>query len=107
MIDRTRLAELSEEVGADDLCEVVDLFCEEVEETLSRVARHGTATLAEDLHFLKGSALNIGMSEVAELCRRAETAVRADPDAAPDFAKIAQAFKVARHALNLEIGLQS
>lgn len=104
MIDHARLAELMEEVGGDDLAEVIGLFCEEVEETLDRLGRHASPTLADDLHFLKGSALNIGMSDVGEMCRLAEQSLRADPSVPPDIDAIAQAFQQARQALYREMG---
>jgi HPt (histidine-containing phosphotransfer) domain-containing protein len=103
MIDRERLAELRHEVGADDLEEVVALFCEEVEETLDRIHRHPSASLGDDLHFLKGSALNIGMSEVGQLCLEAEKAWSKDASTPPDIAPISRAFRKARQALYLEL----
>lgn len=103
MIDRSRLTELRSEVGADDLAEVVDLFCEEVEETLDRLRAHGSPDIAEDLHFLKGSALNIGMSEVGQMCLQAEHAIQSQSAASPDIDAIAHAFRKARQALYLEL----
>lgn len=103
MIDRARVDELRTEVGPEDLAEVVLLFCEEVEETLDRITAHPSPSLAEDLHFLKGSALNIGMTELGALCQTAEKSLRADPQAQPDLAAIAAAFRKARQALYLEI----
>ena len=99
MIDRCRIDELREDVGADDFAEVVALFCEEVEETLDRLRQHRSPALADDLHFLKGSALNIGMSEVGALCLRAEQSLRSDPALAPDVAEIARVFRASRDAL--------
>lgn len=103
MIDQARVAELRDEVGSDDLVEVVQLFCEEVEETLQRLASHPASGLADDLHFLKGSALNIGMTEVGRLCQSAEMTLRTDPAAVPDIADIALAFRKSRQALYLEL----
>lgn len=103
MIDRARIDELRTEVGVQDLAEVVQMFCEEVEETLDRLCAHPSPSLAEDLHFLKGSALNIGMTELGALCKGAETALRSDPDARPDLGAITAAFRKARQALYLEI----
>lgn len=103
MIDRTRVDELRDEVGIAEFAEVVQLFCEEVEETLTRVQAHPSGALADDLHFLKGSALNIGMAEVGALCQKAEQTLRADSSASPDIAGIASAFCKARQALWLEL----
>lgn len=71
MIDWERVAELQEEVGTEDFYEVVELFFEEVEEALDRLVTQNVAT-AESLHFLKGSALNLGFEELAALCKVAE-----------------------------------
>lgn len=103
MIDHARVSELRAEVGSEDLAEVVQLFCEEVEETLDRIMSHPSPSLAEDLHFLKGSALNIGMTELGALCQSAERTLRADPAAQPDLPGIATAFRKSRQALYLEI----
>jgi len=61
MIDWNRVDELRTEVGPEDFIEVVDLFLEEVDEIIDRF-RNGAQeeNLEETLHFLKGSALNIG-----------------------------------------------
>lgn len=96
MIDARRIAELRDEVGKDDLAEVVALFCEEVEEVLAALASGATV---EQLHFLKGSALNIGMSAVASLCLAEESRLRTDPLHNPDIVAIRDAYLAARPAL--------
>lgn len=74
MIDWIRVNELKDEIGSDDFSEVIALFLIEVEETLTRMnAAQNDAKQMQDLvHFLKGSALNIGFSELAEACSSAE-----------------------------------
>ncbi|GLQ28293.1 Hpt domain-containing protein [Sulfitobacter pacificus] len=73
MIDWSHVQQLCLEVGAEDFDEVVELFFEEVEDTLSRLEeRNDTASLAADMHFLKGSALSLGFSEMSQLCHAAE-----------------------------------
>jgi len=75
MIDWERVEELKQEVGADDFAEVVELFLEEVEDTITRMKDTPTlGTLEDDLHFLKGSALNLGFSRFSSLCQTGETA---------------------------------
>lgn len=66
MIDWTRVKDLHEEVGSRDFEEVVTLFIDEVETALDGLDR---APSREDLHFLKGSALNLGFTALAEACR--------------------------------------
>lgn len=55
------------------LMKLVDLFFEEVEETISRLrAAENLKQLEQDLHFLKGSATNLGFSTFSELCQDGE-----------------------------------
>ncbi|MHC0052054.1 Hpt domain-containing protein [Actibacterium sp. D379-3] len=69
MIEWNRVAELKKEVGADAFDEVVDLFLEEVEEVIARLRGTTDRTnLTDDLHFLKGSALNLGFEAFATQC---------------------------------------
>ncbi|SEQ87489.1 Hpt domain-containing protein [Thalassovita taeanensis] len=73
MIDWSRVEELRTEIGVDDFDEVVELFLDEVHCVVERL--RGTFepdTLESDLHFLKGSALNLGFSSFSELCHAGE-----------------------------------
>jgi histidine phosphotransfer protein HptB len=74
MIDWARVAQLREEIGADDFDEVAELFLMEVEDTLSRLdnASNDLPQMQELLHFLKGSALNLGFRDVCEICSKGE-----------------------------------
>ena len=99
MIDRARLEELREEVGNGDFAEVIELFCEELAETLDRMTQGHSSSMADDLHFLKGSALNIGMSEVASLCAAGEAMIHNDGAASPDIVGIKTAFEKAQTEL--------
>ena len=74
MIDWARVAELRDEIGAEDFEEVAELFLMEVEDTLSRLesAVGDAVQMQELMHFLKGSALNLGFSDVSALCSLGE-----------------------------------
>lgn len=73
MIDWDRIATLRDEVGSEDFDEVVDLFISEVDETATRLRlTPDLSTLEEDLHFLKGSALNLGFVSLSSLCQKGE-----------------------------------
>ncbi|WP_370399625.1 Hpt domain-containing protein [Sulfitobacter sp. JB4-11] len=73
MINWQRVSELREEVGPEDFDEVVALFLEEVEDTLQRIVTNpDPGTLAEDMHFLKGCALNMGFRTFTAACQHAE-----------------------------------
>lgn len=73
MIDWTRVMELRDEVGPAEFEPVLELFMDEVEEIVMRLSRGDPAKLARDLHFLKGSAWNLGFAEFGALCQSNET----------------------------------
>ncbi|MBE1286006.1 MAG: Hpt domain-containing protein [Rhodobacteraceae bacterium] len=73
MIQWDRVAELREEVGSEDFDEVVEIFLEEVDEVTDRLRTSpDLQSLEQDLHFLKGSALNLGFHAFSELCQDGE-----------------------------------
>jgi len=75
MIDWNRVKELREEVGAEDFDEVAEIFIEEVDEVIERLKIMTVKTgLEDDLHFLKGSSLNLGFATFSALCRDGEVA---------------------------------
>lgn len=98
MIDWSRVAELRDEIGEEDFAEVVVLFLDEVEGIITGLDRGGT-DLGAQLHFLRGSALNLGFTALAALCQSGEQAAAAgragtvDPGALRDsFARSRDAF---------------
>lgn len=73
MIDWSRVNELRRDIGEDGFSDVVEMFLEEVETVLARLPSvTTTAALAEDMHFLKGSAWNLGFREFGAVCHDAE-----------------------------------
>jgi len=73
MIDWERAKQLQSEIGPDDFAEVVAMFLEEADEVIARLTtRRGAQALESDLHFLKGSALNLGFEQLAALCQEGE-----------------------------------
>ena len=74
MIDWKRVDELRGEIGAEDFEDVVELFLEEVDELVELLSfAPDPSSYEEDLHFLKGSALNLGFAEFAALCADGES----------------------------------
>lgn len=73
MIDWARAEDLRAEIGTDDFMEVVDLFLEETDASVGRLAAGQPPSAVEgELHFLKGSALNLGFRDLAALCQDGE-----------------------------------
>jgi HPt (histidine-containing phosphotransfer) domain-containing protein len=73
MVNWDRISELRDEIGAEDYAEVVGLFFAEVDTAIARLSLPGTLKEREsDLHFLKGSALNLGFDALGGLCAESE-----------------------------------
>lgn len=96
MINWDRIEELRDEVGDDGLAEVLTLFCGEMEEVLDLLQTAAPDTLPAHLHFLKGSALNIGLDGVCELCQAAESKLFTDPAYRPELPEIHSAYLAAK-----------
>lgn len=63
LINWTRVRELRDEIGRDSFAEVVAIFLDESDTVVARASFS-----PEELHFLKGAALNLGFDELAEAC---------------------------------------
>lgn len=96
MIDWPRVRELKEEVGSDAFDEVVELFLEEVEEVIQRLNGGDRSQLEQDLHFLKGSALNLGFADFSDLCQDGERLSAEGQSAAVDVAQILQNYATSK-----------
>lgn len=73
MINWARVDELRAEIGDDGFAEVVELFLDEVEEVVVRLRTKPEPSQFEaDLHFLKGSAWNLGFTDFGALCQDGE-----------------------------------
>ena len=77
MIDWTQVTALRDQIGADEMDAVINLFIEEVEEVTERLRRSPQAAdLEHDLHFLKSCALNLGFAAFSALCQEGEKMAR-------------------------------
>jgi histidine phosphotransfer protein HptB len=99
MIDWTRLSELRQEIGEDDLQEVVEMFLDETDEVIRKLgASPKGLSLESELHFLKGSALNLGFSELAELCQDGERKAANGDDALVNVVRIIDLYHLSKTA---------
>ncbi|WP_425044999.1 Hpt domain-containing protein [Primorskyibacter sp. S87] len=97
MIDWDRVQELKDEVGSDDFAEVVDLFLEEVQDVIDRLeALSDRAKLEQDLHFLKGSALNLGFNDFSALCQDGERLSSESRASEVDLPSIIECYTLSR-----------
>ena len=100
MIDWARINELKGEVGEDAVAEVVEIFFEEVDDAMAALGSAATPdSLADALHFLKGSAQNVGMTDVSDACAAQEGEVRAGNRTVADLSTIRSALNTARSDL--------
>lgn len=98
MIDWDRVAELRDEIGAEDFDEIVDAFLSEVEGTLDELSEaEGSATAIESrLHYLKGSALNLGFSDLSTLCQTWESAAKRGEIDGINLTKVSTVYQSSR-----------
>ena len=97
MINWDRVAERREEVGVDDFAEIIELFLEEVDAIIELLRDgQGLSDLEAHLHFLKGSALNLGFAKFAELCQAGETAAAQGRSDSVDLGAIIAVYDSAR-----------
>jgi len=104
MIDWDRVNDLKAEIGEADFAEVATMFLEESDEVIGRIsADNGALALEQDLHFLKGAALNLGFAHLAALCQEGERRAAAgltDVDLDP----VRAAYSVSRQTFLAECG---
>ena len=99
MIDWSRLAELRAEIGADDLADVAELFLEEADEVVARIGGGlPDARLEAELHFLKGSALNLGLQALSALCQDGERRAAQGAGAVVDLGRIVSVYQASKAA---------
>ncbi|MFP5478637.1 MAG: Hpt domain-containing protein [Alphaproteobacteria bacterium] len=97
MIDWRRVEELRGEIGADGFAEVADMFLDEAEQAV-RALQSGLPAdqIGGQLHFLKGSALNLGLSELAAICQEGERKAAAGEGASIDVGQVAAVYRDSR-----------
>jgi len=105
MIDWNQVATLRDEVGAEDFEEVVELFLQEVDEEIETLTTTSDE-LAAKLHFLKGSALNLGFQEFSSLCQSGESALTQDKSAPVDIEKLLQSYQTSRSAFLTDLPMR-
>ncbi|WP_166417731.1 Hpt domain-containing protein [Cochlodiniinecator piscidefendens] len=97
MIDWKRIEELKDEVGAEDFVEVAAIFLEEVDEVVDRLRENpNLETMEADMHFLKGSALNLGFDALSVYCQAGEKAASNDDAATIDLSQLFEIYDASK-----------
>ncbi|UWR22488.1 Hpt domain-containing protein [Sulfitobacter sp. S190] len=78
MIDWDHINTLRNDIGPDEFEEVIEIFLEEVEGILLTLPdRTDPRALTDELHAIKGCALNLGFTSLANLCQEGENRIAA------------------------------
>jgi len=100
MIDWQRINELTEELGEEDVFEILDLFLCEAGDVVDILATAPRGPgLAEQMHFLKGSALNLGFDTLSRLCTNGEKLAEAGQADLVPIPEILSVFKASKAAM--------
>lgn len=100
MIDWRRVEELREEIGVDGFVEVADMFLDEAEQAVRALQSGiGGGQIEGQLHFLKGSALNLGLSELAAICQEGERKAATGQGGSIDVDQVAAVYRESRRQL--------
>jgi HPt (histidine-containing phosphotransfer) domain-containing protein len=87
MIDWAQARQLQEDVGKEEMAEVVELFLSEVDEAMETLQNSYDTIPAEDraaaFHFLKGCASNLGFKTFGDQCSLGEEITKGG--GVPDF----------------------
>ncbi|WP_420585552.1 Hpt domain-containing protein [Ruegeria sp.] len=97
MIDWARVRQLRDEVGASEFDEVVQIFLDEVQETIERLHKDTTRReFEQNMHFLKGSALSLGFDRFSKLCQDGERVAAAGQASEVDLPAILKVYDDSR-----------
>lgn len=107
MIDWAVVGILQDEIGQDAFEEVVQLFLEEISAEIEALTTDATTKeLEARFHVLKGSAVNLGFAEFANLCGAAETAAAAGTPTSCDISSIIHSYETSKKAFLSGLNMQ-
>lgn len=92
MLDWDHIDRLRTDVGRREFSEIVSLFVGEVEEVFDRITKEGVTD--HDLHFLKGSAANLGFVDFAKTCQIAQHELHVGNS--PDIVQVMKCFQTSK-----------
>lgn len=108
MIDWARVNTLRDEIGEEDFIEVAAMFLEEADEIVaSLMDAPAESELEGQFHALKGSALNLGLSDFAEICRAQEKFAATGVFDQIEIEGAVTCYKASKSEFTAKIGLES
>ena len=103
MIDWERVIELRDEVGADEFEPVLELFIDEVEHLVMQLTADDPAQLERYLHFLKGSAWNLGFADFGTRCGEIEARAAANDLAGVQLEDLVECYSLSKRVFTREL----
>ena len=86
LVNPARVQALCQEIGEDGFPDVLEMFISESAQVVARLRdMTDPVAIAADMHFLKGSALTMGMDDLAAYCMGVEQGGAFDPDMLEDL----------------------
>jgi len=95
MINWEQVKQLEEDIGVEDFGDVVEMFIAEVDEAVDNlrdIQQVPDADLAPALHFLKGSASNLGFTDFADCCASGEKQADAGTGSVVDLGHVVKLY---------------
>lgn len=105
LINWDKANELRNDVGPEDFGEVVEIFLEEVDDIVSKLGG-ADRSVEHDMHFLKGSASNLGFAEFADLCRAGEALAAAGQGDMVDLDGVVASYLRSKETFLAEIDMK-
>lgn len=99
MIDWGRVAAVRHEVGEVEFLPIIELFLDEIEGAIMAIAVGDAASLRRSLQFMKGCALNIGLTALCQTCDAWETMVIEGRGSALQIDSLMESYALSKQAL--------
>ena len=97
MIDWERVSDLRSEIGDEGFAEVEEIFLEETDDVIARLsAGPSEVQIGKDMHFLKGSAWNLGFAAFGVLCQSGERRAAQGQAATVDMAAVLASYAASK-----------
>jgi len=99
MIDWAQIKQLEEDIGAEDFGDVVSLFIEEVDEAIRQLQDdppNSADMLGPALHFLKGSAYNLGFKAFGDYCSDGEKLAMDGASGDVDLEQVVELYSISK-----------
>ena len=106
MINWAQVKQLEDDIGAEDFGDVVVMFIEEVDAAVDDLRSAPTLTgeaLSSAMHFLKGSAANLGFKGFSDYCGAGEKLAESGASADVDLAAVVRLYDESKHQFLSEV----